>query len=391
MQVVELGQHGGHRKFSTGPRRQPGHEVGSARQRLGRVEGGLPHQRRQRGEQRVQAVTPAQPTRGIEHRQPCAAQPVFQRGRDLRIGHADRQRALRRAVTPRQLRHPPRLLRRIGAEADLRGKVGQYQRPAHPSLLARAAPLVEQLRAVRRAEHHDIHRHCPRQFRQHAHGQRQRIGCGEQHNARDALRRHRRAGRINACRLRLAPSAHRQHLVTALFQLGELRPALRLRQPVARAVHHIAQPQSVFPQPRLQALQLRGEPGRPGKVALRGIHRKHRAKMLRLRRAQDFHPRELRLQPRRHAGTGGRRQQILRQHDARREHGRVARGRVLRQRLAQPPARLPRRHNHPYSAQIERTGAVPALRQPRRGLGRQRPVPRKNFAADVGGRWHDRP
>ena len=394
MQVVEFFQHRRHRKISSfRPRLQPGDEIGAACQRLHGIEGRLAHERGQSRKQGVQRVAAPRAALGIEHREPGPAQPVLQDRRHLGVGYADREQTFRRAVTPGQRRHPRRLLRRVRTEVHLRGKIRQRQRPTPPRRLARPAPLVKQRRRLRlvRAADHDVHRPRLRPQREHAHRQGQRIGRAEQHDLRHPRRDHGRPRQIDLPGLGVAPAADRQRAVVAPFQFGELLPSLDFRQPRAGPRDDVAHPQSIFAQRGLQPLELSRQPRGPGKVPRRGIDRKHRAEFLQIRGAQHLRPRQLRFQPRRdgHAArVRRRRHHVLRQHDARRQHGRVANRGVFGQRLAQSSARLPRGHHHQPGRKVERPGSIPVAGQPGRRLRGQRPVPRQENLAKVGGRSH---
>ena len=71
------------------------------------------------------------------------------------------------------------------------------------------------------------------------------------------------------------------------------------------------------------------------------------------------------------------RDQRLRQHHPRGKYRRTLARRVRRQRLAQPPARLPRRHDHQDIREVQRPDAAPRTRQKFHRLRQQRTIPGK--------------
>ncbi len=107
----------------------------------------------------------------------------------------------------------------------------------------------------------------------------------------------------------------------------------------------------------LQSREFLRKAERPAKIARRRSDGKHFAPGLKVEGAESFRPRQQRLEPRGHPKPNILRDQPVRREHAWRENG-LAPGRGLpSQRLAQPSARLLRRHDDQQRGKIER--AVP--------------------------------
>jgi len=186
----------------------------------------------------------------------------------------------------------------------------------------------------------------------------------------------------------LARPAGRERGVAAPFEFGELSQRARLGEIAAFAAARLAtsarrKPASASVACTLE--QLAGEACARQSCGWR-IDRKDLAKVRELRRAE--HSIHASSDSSRVATPAARRPepQVDPRATPRGRPTRPARARGLRrERLAQPPARLARRHYDEQRVQVQRASARPALAPAMRALPRKRLGPREHVQA---GRWH---